>query len=81
MQFVFQQLLPQFRRLEIGLNIGDMQDYRNVKLFLLLAAFDKPARASALNIVNSTGFYGCLKCRQKGVSIKTQSILTIFFIF
>ena len=37
-----------------------------LKFFLLLAVFDKPARASVLNIISSNGNYGCLKCLQPG---------------
>ena len=31
---------------------------------------DKPAKAAALNMLNSSGFYGCTKCLQPGVSHK-----------
>ncbi len=40
------------------------------KFFLLFGVYDKPARASLLNIKNSNGFYGCMKCLQRGKSIK-----------
>lgn len=31
---------------------------------------DKPAKAALLNMINSSGFYGCTKCLQPGVSRK-----------
>lgn len=77
MQYVFSKLLSQLKKLELGINIGKENTYFNTKLFLIIAIFDKPARAAALNIVNSTGFFGCLVCRQKGMSIKTKSIFYI----
>lgn len=77
MQYVFSKLLSQLKKLELGINIGKENTYFNTKIFLIMAIFDKPARASALNIVNSTGFFGCLVCRQKGMSIVTKSIFCI----
>ena len=71
---IFSKLFSELWSLEIGVNIGSsIKDYYNIKCFLLFASFDKPARAAALNMINSTGFYGCLKCTQKGVSVKTES--------
>ncbi len=31
---------------------------------------DKPAKALFINMISSTGFYGCTKCLQPGVSHK-----------
>lgn len=43
-----------------------------VKFFLIFGIFDKPARAAVLNMKMCTGFYGCLKCYQKGSTFKTD---------
>jgi hypothetical protein len=40
--------------------------------FVTHGVFDKPARAAILNIKSCTGFYGCLKCMQKGEGVKTK---------
>lgn len=67
------ELFPQLCELEIGVNLQTLEDYRNVNFFLLFAVFDKPARASALNLVNSTGYYSCLKCLQRGKNVQNES--------
>lgn len=74
------ELYPNLKTLEYGVPIVDQEtdEKKDVKLFLLHAIFDKPARASAINIVNSTGYYGCLKCRIKGKSVKTKSYKFIY---
>lgn len=70
----FDSLNSKLIALEYGIDIENMDSTsRSCCLFLLLAVFDKPARASCLNLVNSTGFFSCLKCRQKGRTIKTRS--------
>ncbi|RMZ93717.1 hypothetical protein BpHYR1_021333, partial [Brachionus plicatilis] len=40
--------------------------------FLIAAVFDKPARSSIIKINSSNGYYGCLKCVQKGKNIPTE---------
>ena len=55
------------QKLEYGILDDNNQ---NIKFFLIAAVFDKPARAEVLNVVNSYGNYGCLKCHQKGERIK-----------
>lgn len=74
MEFAFEKIFPQLKELEIGINLANNEEYRKVSLYLLHAVFDKPARAAALNMVNSTGFHSCLKCIQSGKSIKTASM-------
>lgn len=66
-------IFPQLRELEIGVNLQSLEVYRNVNFYLLFAVFDKPARASALNLISSTGYYSCLKCVQKGLNVRTKS--------
>ncbi|CAF0965796.1 unnamed protein product [Brachionus calyciflorus] len=69
-------------KLEIGLNMRKY-GYQNYKFFLVAAVFDKPARAAVLNVVNSYGYFGCIKCLQKGTRLKKtpkSSIQTYPFI-
>ena len=73
MDVFLEELFPQLRELEIGVNLQSVEDYRNVNFYLLFGVFDKPARASALNLVNSTGYYSCLKCLQRGKNIQDKS--------
>ena len=61
----------QLKNLELGITI-DLIDRKSLeaKFFTIAAVMDKPAKAAFLNMVNSTGFYGCTKCLQPGVSRK-----------
>ncbi|CAF0907019.1 unnamed protein product [Brachionus calyciflorus] len=52
-------------KLEYGLSIN-IDGYQNYKFFLMAAVFDKTARAAVLNLINSYGYFGCIKCYQKG---------------
>ncbi|CAF1128542.1 unnamed protein product, partial [Brachionus calyciflorus] len=52
-------------KLEYGFSIN-IDGYQNYKFFLMAAVFDKPARAAVLNVINSYGYFGCIKCYQKG---------------
>jgi hypothetical protein len=45
---------------------------RLLKFYVTNGVYDKPARAAILNVKNCNGFFGCLKCKQKGQSIKTN---------
>ncbi len=36
-----------------------------------------PARAAILNMVNSTGYYGSLKCTQKGSDYEKKTVIHI----
>ena len=46
--------------------IFDKKYIETIKFFTLYGIFDKPARRDILNIIGSTGFYGCLRCLQPG---------------
>lgn len=70
LNFLLGSIRSQLKRLEYGLNLRN----RNLKFFLTAAVFDKPARAAVLNMVNSNGYFGCLKCLQKGERIQKQNI-------
>jgi hypothetical protein len=59
------------RELEYGLSFILDNSYQIMKFFVLYGIFDKPARAAILNIINSTGYFGCLKCIQEGESVST----------
>jgi hypothetical protein len=69
--------------LEQGSKIEQNNEGKIVKFFLTHGVFDKPARAAILRMKLSTGYYGCLKCLQRGISLKTlipnQSINSYFF--
>ena len=43
-----------------------------VRAILLCGTCDLPARCLVCNSIQFNGFYGCLRCRQAGKSIKTQ---------
>jgi hypothetical protein len=58
--------------LEIGINIKFNDIERDTKFFVISGIYDKPAKAAVLNMVTSTGFYGCTKCLQPGESYKTK---------
>jgi hypothetical protein len=61
--------LQELKFLEIGQNFQINSTLRKIlKFFLISGVFDKPARASILNIISSNGYYGCLKCLQPGVT-------------
>ncbi|RMZ97945.1 hypothetical protein BpHYR1_014813, partial [Brachionus plicatilis] len=45
--------------------------YIVIKIFVTNGVFDKPARAAILNVVQYNGKFGCSKCYQPGLNIKT----------
>ena len=67
------RIVNQLKELEHGVsfNVGPDSEpiWKNIKFFLIHGVFDKPARAHFLNMKLSTGFFGCLKCYQKGESV------------
>ena len=66
-------ILAELKKLEYGLIVKlNLRESKLIFFYLLIGVFDKPARASVLNMVNSTGYYGCLKCSQAGTSIETR---------
>ena len=42
-----------------------------MKAYTIYACFDLPARASALNVIQYNGYYGCNFCEQRGKSVQT----------
>ena len=58
------------KNLELGIKIIFEDTSNEIKFFLTHAVMDKPAKAALLNMVSSTGFYGCTKCLQPGKSLK-----------
>ena len=44
----------------------------HVKAYTICASFDLPARASALNVIQYNGEYGCNFCEQLGKSLRTE---------
>ena len=48
------------------------QTYFHLKVYTICACFDLPARASALNVMQYNGQYGCNFYEQSGSSIRTE---------
>jgi hypothetical protein len=66
-------VINELKRLEYGVIFKiDLNVSKLLYFFVLIGIFDKPARAAILNMINSTGNYGCLKCSQKGSVIETN---------
>ena len=62
-------IVDQLKQLEVGTAFilkNGREDI--VKCFLLYGIFDKPARSHFLNTKLCTGFYGCIRCYQRGES-------------
>ncbi len=56
--------------MEYGIELNLDGKIKNRKFFLISSVFDKPAKAAILNMKLCTGFYGCTKCLQPGISFK-----------
>ncbi len=61
-------IVNELKAVEYGITF----DKRNIKFFLIAGVFDKPAKASILNMKSSNGFFGCTKCLQPGISHKNS---------
>ena len=59
-------IIKELKDIEYGVMIkhGDSCE-KNIPFFLILGAFDKPARAAITNMKLASGFFGCIKCIQK----------------
>lgn len=58
-------IMQEMKMLELGmLFVIERRVTKSLRFFLFYGIFDKPARASFLNIISSNGYYGCLKCLQ-----------------
>lgn len=66
----FNPIVIQLKKLELGVDIKFKDVNKEIKFFLFAAVMDKPAQAAFLNMIASTGFFGCKKCLQPGVSLK-----------
>jgi hypothetical protein len=44
-----------------------------LKFYLLISIYDKPAKATMLNMKGSTGYFGCTQCEIEGESIQFQN--------
>ena len=66
-------IINELKKLEYGLIVKvNLKESKLLYFFVLFGVFDKPARAAILNMVNSTGYYGCLKCSQQGTCVETK---------
>ena len=63
-------IVIQLKRLELGIKINFQDTSKEINFFLFAAVMDKPAKSAVLNMLSSTGFFGCTKCLQPGVSLK-----------
>ncbi len=70
MESLLEPIVHSLKALELGINIGLKGEFNLVKIFTLFSVFDKPTRASILNLVSSHGFFGCLKCYISGQTVK-----------
>ena len=66
----FNPFIIQLKRIELGIDVEIDNKLINAKFFLIAGVFDKPAKSAVLNMISSTGFYGCTKCLQPGISHK-----------
>ena len=68
-------LKPTLSKLNLLHTIGTTIDGRKtMKSKLLLCVFDLPARAMAVNMKQFNGYYGCLKCLDKGEHINNRHL-------
>jgi hypothetical protein len=72
-------IVIQLKKLELGININFNDLTKEIKFFLFAAVMDKPAQSAVVNMIASTGFYGCKKCLQPGVSLKKNSETSTYF--
>ena len=59
--------------MEYGINLQLNDSVKNCRFYVIGGVFDKPARASIINSNLSYGYYGCIKCYQRGESFKTDN--------
>jgi hypothetical protein len=62
---IWENLYSEFKSLEHGVVLKE-EIYR---FYCLFGVYDKPARALVLNMVQSNGKFGCLKCLQSGITV------------
>ena len=75
-------IIIELKKLEYGLVVKiNTTESKLLYFFVIFGVFDKPARAAILNMVNSTGYYGCLKCSQKGINYETKRGIQNWFSF
>ena len=71
-------IILELKRLEHGIDLTiDGSTYANLKFFVIAGVFDKPARSAILNTTTSTGFFGCIKCYQKGETIQSTLFMML----
>jgi hypothetical protein len=70
-KYFLKPIVHELSLLEQGCMFKINKEKHLFNFFVILGVYDIPARASILNIKSSTGFFGCLKCQQKGKGIKT----------
>ena len=58
----------------IGIQVDSprISSTQTLKAFTICASFDLPARASALNVMQYNGLYGCTFCEQPGSTLRTE---------
>lgn len=69
MSELFRPIVAQLKKLEFGINIDIENQLQMFKFYTLIGSFDKQAKASVLNIVNSNGYHSCLKFTQRGIFV------------
>ena len=66
------------KRLELGVDLEIENLTKTRKFSVIGGVFDKPAKASILNMISSNGFYGCTKCLQPGESHRQTETSKIY---
>ena len=70
-------IVSELKKLERGI-ILELRDNdkiirKNIQFYLIAGVFDKPAKASVLNMISYNGFGGCTKCLQLGETHTTAN--------
>ena len=66
-------IVETLKKFEIGSKLIVNGRPKIISAFLMYGVYDKPARAAANNTVASHGYYGCVKCTQKGEELKNKN--------
>jgi hypothetical protein len=65
-------IVIKLKKIELGIDIQFKDLVKEIKFFLIAGVYDKPAKSAVINMISSTGFFGCTKCLQPGESFKAN---------
>ena len=69
MDLFFKIISNELETLESGIRVENEW----LKFYLLISIYDKPAKATMLNMKGSTGYFGCTPCEIEGETIQFQN--------